>query len=387
MIEWFARKSINRLRRMLQAIRSNDFGIRFPEEKLHGPERELASEINEVITDFRQQLLRQERKYGQYEALINTIGTSLIVTDNDGNVRFMNRHAIDNLCGFRINHLSALESFHRELPSALRSLSPGQSRLLSVSTSTGKEMQLNVSMACYLVEGETTFLYSIENVDLLLLENEIEAQRKLVSVLTHEIMNSLSPIISLSDTLCNSHSTSPEETAMALRAIKRRSQGLLTFVENYRKLSKLAPPRLQWTVIGEIFEELKRLYPDPFMTYEISDSDIQLCIDRHQIVQVLINLVKNGIEACDEKPHIKVCAKADHPGRRFIMSVTDNGCGISHDAIDRIFVPFFTTKPGGSGIGLSLSRQIINSHGGSLEFLPSEKGTTFSVILPLVYRQ
>ena len=133
---------------------------------------------------------------------------------------------------------------------------------------------------------------------------------------------------------------------------------------------------------------MRNLFPDPYITYDISDPDLQLRMDRHQMVQVLINLVKNGVEACSDcdAPSIIVSARADHPGRRFVISVADNGCGISPEALDSIFVPFYTTKPGGSCIGLSLSRQIVSAHGGSLELIPAEKGTEFRIVLPLIYR-
>lgn len=387
MIEWFARKSIGRLRRMLQSIRSQDFGVRFPEEKLHGEERKLAGEINDVITDFRLQLLQQERRYGQYEALLDTIGAALIVAGKDGDVRYMNRNAVEHLCGFRINRLSALGAVHHDLPQALQSLSPGQSRLLSLSDN-GRERQVKISMVRYSVEGDEAFLYTIEDVEGLLLQNEMEAQGKLVSVLTHEIMNSLSPIISLSDSLGNSVSQSDAETQLALSAIKRRSQGLLSFVENYRKLSRLAPPKLHYAKIGDVFSEVRNLYSASWVRYDVSDSDMELRMDRHQIVQVLINLIKNGMEACSDvaTPSVVVTAGADHPRRLFVITVADNGCGISPEERDKIYVPFYTTKPGGSGIGLSLSRRIVGTHGGSLQLDPTDTGSKFIILLPLIYR-
>ena len=387
MMRWFACKSVGRLRQMLRSIRSQDFAVRFPEEKLHGEEKELAQEINDVITDFRAQLLQQERRFGQYEALLDTIGAALIVAGKDGDVRYMNRNAVEHLCGFRINRLSALGAVHHDLPQALMSLSPGESRLFSMG-SDGKGRQLKISMVKYSVEGDAAFLYSLEDVDRLLLQNEVEAQNKLVSVLTHEIMNSLSPIISLSDTLENSVSQSDGETQMALRVIKRRSQGLLSFVENYRKLSRLAPPKLHWTKIGDVFSELINLYPAPYVRYDVADSDMELMIDRHQMVQVLINLVKNAMEACGEcaDPSVEVSAWADHPQRQFVISVADNGCGISPEEADKIYVPFYTTKPGGSGIGLSISRQIVGAHGGSLQLDPADPGSKFTILLPLIYR-
>lgn len=385
MIGWLANKSVRRLQRMLQAIRSRDFSFHVSEENLQGAERELAVEINEVMSSFRRQLHDQERRYGQYEAILDTIDTALIVAAENGDVRFMNRKAVKGLCGFRINRLSDLETIDPELPRKLMALRPGESAVL-LFKNAGRDTQVKISMVRYHTEGEDTYIYTIDDINRLLLENEIEAQRKLVSVITHEIMNSLSPIISLSDTLCEAKEWSDEDALRALHTIRRRSQGLLTFVENYRELSRLAPPKFQWVSINEIFEGVRQLFTEPFITYEISDPDIKLRLDCHQMTQVLINLIKNGMESCVDDPAIVVSAIADHPGRRYIISVKDNGRGIEANDIDRIFVPFYTTKSGGSGIGLSLSRQIISSHGGTLRFEPCDVGSRFTIRLPLVYR-
>ncbi len=309
------------------------------------------------------------------------------MADYDGEILFMNQKAVNGLCGFRINNLSSLDTLHKGLCQNMLTLVPGQSKLVAINKN-GKEIQLKISMVKYRVDGHDTLLFSIENVNGLMLQNEIEAQRKLVSVITHEIMNSLSPIISLSETLYESVSNEDEDTRIALNVIKQRSTGLLSFVENYRKLARLAPPKYNWTKIGELFEDLRKLYSAPYIRYEIEDIDLEVRIDRQQIVQVLINVVKNAVEACSSNPLVIVTAKVDYPSRKFIISVLDNGTGISAEAKERIFIPFYTTKPSGSGIGLSLSRQIVIMHGGSLYLDSSEDvGSKFIISLPCVYKK
>ena len=387
MMDWFSRKSIERVSRMIRTLRSNDLTLRIPEENLRGAERELAEEINDLISDVRKKLIKQERRSGQYEALVNTIDAALIVADDEGEIYFMNQKAVQGLCGFRINNLSSLDTLHKGLAQTLLTLAPGQSKLVTINKD-GTETQLKISMVRYGVDGHDSLLFSIENVNQFMLQNEIEAQRKLVSVLTHEIMNSLSPIISLSETLYDSISTADEETKIALNVIKQRSTGLLSFVENYRKLARLAPPKYNWTKIGELFEDLRKLYPASYIQYEIEDKDLEVKVDRQQIMQVLINIVKNAVEACSANPMVKVGAKVDYPSRKFIISVVDNGTGISAEAKERIFIPFYTTKPKGSGIGLSLSRQIVIMHGGSLYLDSTEDaGTKFIISLPCTYKK
>ena len=373
------------MRRMLQAIRNRDFSLRFPAERMHGSEKRLAEEMNDVISGFREDLIRQERQYGQYEAILNLVDSSLIVSDTEGNVSWMNQKAVDNLCGFKITHLSMLEAVHPDLASTMKSLIPGQPKILTLNLD-GREERLKLSMASYVSEGSDVCIYSIENVNLLVQQSEIEAQRKLIRVLTHEIMNSLSPIISLSDMLTENNRQLDEDSALALNAINRRSKGLLKFVENYRKLSRLSQPHPEWVRIGDIFEGLHALFPESFIEFRIENPDIQLQLDRHQMEQVLINLIKNAVEAVEENPSVTVSTKADHPNHRFMISVADNGCGISPDAADSIFLPFFTTKSGGSGIGLSLSRQIVSMHGGNISFDTTPFGTTFTITLPFIYR-
>ncbi len=382
---WFADKSADRLRRMLQAIRNRDFSIHFPAERMRGSEKKLAEEMNEVISNFRDDLMQQERQYGQYEAILNLVDSALIVADTDGNVSWMNQKAIKNLCGFNISHLSMLDAVNPDLAKGLQSLLPGQPKMLTLNIN-GREESLKLSMATYISEGSDVCIYSIENVNLLVQQSEIEAQRKLIRVLTHEIMNSLSPIISLSDMLSAQKGQFDEEFTLALNAINRRSKGLLKFVENYRKLSRLSQPHLEWIRIGDVFDGLRTLFPESYIEFRIEDPDIQLQLDRHQMEQVLINLIKNAVESCEENPTVIVSSKADHPNHRFMISVEDNGCGVSPDAEDSIFLPFFTTKSGGSGIGLSLSRQIVSMHGGSISFISQPHQTIFTITLPFIYR-
>lgn len=386
----FNRKSTARLRRMLEALRSRDLSLWFATDGLRGEERRLAEEINGVVSDFRSELMRQEAMYGCYEAMLDQVNAALIVAGEDDEVRWMNAKAIRELCGYRVHSLTMLKAVNPEWPAVLRSLKAGEERLVNM-TIDDHETQLKVAMVKYSRQGEELRLFSIENVQFVLQQNELEAQRKLVSVLTHEIMNSLSPIISLSDSLCEVCGEGmplDSDSLQALDAIRRRSSGLLTFVENYRRLSRLAPPAAEWVKVADIIGVLRNLFPDPHIRYEVEDDDIELHLDARQMEQVLINLVKNAHEACVQVaiPEIEVRTHADHAGRRYLISVTDNGEGISPVSIDKVFVPFFTTKPGGSGIGLALSRQIVSAHGGILKVRSEGGSTVFTVSLPLNYR-
>lgn len=199
--------------------------------------------------------------------------------------------------------------------------------------------------------------------------NEMEAWQKLIRVLTHEIMNSITPIISLSETLSEREMTEKNYPVMrqGMQTIHRRSKGLLEFVENYRKLTRLPAPVRRPVSVSELLHDLQKLFSEEYIHIEIPQADRTLHIDRTQIEQVLINLIKNAKEACGKQEHplieVKVIATLSW---QCLITVSDNGGGILPDVQDKIFVPFFTTKPSGSGIGLSLCKQIMNRHGGNI---------------------
>jgi len=233
-------------------------------------------------------------------------------------------------------------------------------------------------------------LVNLKNIRSILEENEMEAWQKLVRVLTHEIMNSITPIISLSDTLCErALQQGMEEESILLQGMKtihRRSKGLLGFVENYRKLSRLSSPILAPVRVGDWLDDIKKLFPSSKVRYiyKVEDENRKLMIDRSQMEQVLINLLKNAGEACAEQPHPEVVVETAYLAEKhtFQLSVKDNGNGILPEVQDKIFIPFFTTKTTGSGIGLSLCKQIMTLHGGSIR-VSSEvgKGSCFTLKL------
>jgi len=199
--------------------------------------------------------------------------------------------------------------------------------------------------------------------------NEMDAWQKLIRVLTHEIMNSITPIISLSETLSEREVDAKNYPVMrqGMETIHRRSKGLLNFVENYRKLSRLPEPNRHPESVKELLVDLQKLFPEDYIHIEIPIADKTIQIDRIQIEQVLINLIKNAQEACCKKGNPRIEVKMNSLSyRQCQIIVNDNGEGMLPEVMDKIFVPFFTTKSNGSGIGLSLCKQIMNRHGGSI---------------------
>ena len=214
--------------------------------------------------------------------------------------------------------------------------------------------------------------------------NEMEAWQKLIRVLTHEIMNSITPIISLSETLSERELNEKNYPVMrqGMQTIHRRSKGLLEFVENYRKLTRLPAPVRRPVSVRELLQDLQKLFPEAYIHIELPETDRTLQIDRAQIEQVLINLLKNAKEACGKKASPRIEVKMQPVfSWQCLITVSDNGDGILPEVQDKIFVPFFTTKPSGSGIGLSLCKQIMNRHGGNITVQSAVgKGSCFTLL-------
>ena len=403
------------MRQLIEAIRTRDFSLQYSLDHLRGEERNLAEQINEVVNEFRETILLQEAKYQYFGTMLDTINAFLIVADEQGKVHWMNRAAVEGLCGFSIQHLQDLQVLDGALPEMMMQLKPGLQKLMQLETKTNEaaagkkaldagnqnagKADFVLSVVNFFNKGFVYRLYTLQNVQPVIQKNETDAQQQLVRVLTHEIMNSLTPIISLADTLCEGveqDTLEHDDLLMALQAINRRSNGLLQFVENYRKLQRISKPQFEDVRIGDLVADLQHLYPDSIFHYEIENEDQRLLMDRSQIEQVLINLLKNAQEAVENRvndeaesaqnqiPYVRLTTHLSSNKRNFIISITDNGKGILPEVMERIFVPFFTTKTSGSGIGLSICKQIVTLHGGTItaSSKPDDK-TTFSVVLPV----
>ncbi len=381
--------AVRKVLRMVESIRYNDFSLSFSANGKSSLEKELVENINGVISHFRSQLSLMEERYQYHETLLDKVDTCLLVVDRQGEVTWMNRASVQELCGHSIHQLEELKSLNKDFPEIVNTLQPGEVKVVRIYKGE-LMMDLAVTITEYSTPGADLRVISLKNIRSVLEENEMEAWQKLVRVLTHEIMNSITPIISLSDTLCDrAVQQGMDEDSLVLQGMKtihRRSKGLLGFVENYRKLSRLSTPVLAPVSVGGLIGDIRKLFMSSKVRYiyKVEDESLMLMIDRSQIEQVLINLLKNAGEACVEQPNPEVVVETSYQAEKHIfqLSVTDNGSGILPDVLDKIFIPFFTTKPTGSGIGLSLCKQIMTLHGGSIR-VTSEVGKGSCFVLRL----
>jgi signal transduction histidine kinase len=284
-----------------------------------------------------------------------------------------------------LKNIYFLEGCSKELVTALFNLRSGQRTLLKVQLN-GDLSQLVLQATEFILHEQKYTLVSIQNIQSELEEKEIESWHRLIRVLTHEIMNSVTPISSLASTASDmliknstgngSKSLDPvivEDVLCAVKTIENRSQGLLHFVESYRKLLRIPKPRFKIFTVESLFQRVEQLLSPQLTTQKIKinrkvePETLELTADPEQIEQVLINLILNSIQALAGKqdPRIEMLANQDKRGR-IILSVIDNGVGIPKEVYDKIFVPFFTTKKNGTGIGLSLSQQIMRLHKGTI---------------------
>ena len=380
-------RSIRRMTRMIESVRYGDFSLSFSANGRNEMDRKLVEDLNEVIVRFRSELSEKEEKYQYFETLLDSVDTSVLVADKQGKVVWMNQAGMQDLCGHAIHQLDELKMLNPDFPILIDALQPGEVKVIRIYKEDLMQ-DMAVTVTEYATRTADLRLINLKNIRSILEENEMEAWQKLVRVLTHEIMNSITPIISLSDTMCErAIQQGMDEESMMLQGMKtihRRSKGLLNFVENYRKLSRLASPVLAPVKVGELLGDIQKLFSSSKVRYiyKVEDECRKLMIDRSQMEQVLINLLKNASEACEESPNPEVVVETTYQEDKYIfqLSVTDNGCGILPDVLDRIFIPFFTTKSTGSGIGLSLCKQIVTMHGGSIR-VTSEigKGSCFVV--------
>ena len=394
-------KTNRELTSFLESIRFSEFTRTFHIEGMGSSFIDLNKAFNEVIEDFQKVRSEKEEHFHYLQTIVQNIDVSLIAYRSDGNIELINKAAKKLFQVTSLKNIKGLEPLSHELVETLLNIRPGENKLMRVNDEEDI-LQLAIYATTIKIKDKVIILSTIKNIQNVLEEQETEAWQKLIRVLTHEIMNSITPIASLSSTLNNilDDYTAPDKTENkkvenaslgeikeALQTINKRSTGLLHFVNTYRNLTRIPKPNFKVCRVSEIFKHIQKL-----MEEEIQRSHIQFVVrsdpenmnitaDEQLIEQVLINLIKNSIYALNNKKNgiIQLTGFLNKRGR-VTMQVVDNGPGILDDVLDKIFIPFFTTKQSGSGIGLSLSKQILRLHNGSITaFSVPDKETIFTL--------
>jgi nitrogen fixation/metabolism regulation signal transduction histidine kinase len=380
---FYVEKTNRDLNRFLMTIRHEDFSQTFLGGGLGSSFDELKAAFNEVIQKFHRARAEKEEHFRYLQTVVQHVGIGLIAFQPDGRVELINNAAKRLLKIPRLRNIGELESFSKPLVQKLLDLKSGQKALVKVDVQN-ELLQIAINATEFRLRDQNFTLVSLQNIQSELEEKELEAWQNLIRVLTHEIMNSVTPIASLASTINDLLNSNGQKTSAALnnetrsdvngalRTIQKRSEGLLHFVDAYRNLTRLPVPNFQIFSVQELFKRVYHLMQvDLAQTirfdYSVIPESLELTADSELVEQILINILKNAIHAVTERenPRIDLTSKIDDRGR-VIIQVTDNGPGIPKDMLDKIFIPFFTTKENGSGIGLSLSRQIMRLHRGTI---------------------
>lgn len=398
----FVEKSNRDLSRFFEALRHADYSQSFSNGNLGPSFRELNQALNGIIKDFQRYRTKTEEHYRYLQTVVQHVGIGLIVFRSDGSVDLTNNAAKRLLNFSNLKNIISLKSFAPQLVDTLFQMKPGEKALLKIEDSIDYP-HLALYATGFRMRGEQYKLVSLSNIRSELEETEMEAWQKMIRILTHEIMNSITPISSLASTLTTMINSSQssfsqlsesilereniEDIKSALKTIHKRSKGLLNFVGAYRNLTLIPKPQFKIFSIQELFSRIEKLLELRFKTEGIlfhslvEPKSLELTADPELIEQVILNLLINSIDGVKDtdKPEIKLIAGMGDRGRTWIK-VWDNGRGIMKEALEKIFIPFFTTKKNGSGIGLSLARQIMRIHKGSIsaESIPKSE-TTFTL--------
>lgn len=401
MLIYYAEQSNRRLSKFLDGIRYNDFATTFSSNVKGKTFEHLNVSFNEVIKLFKNTRAEKEAQYNYLQTVIQHINIGIIAYRKDGEVDIVN-NAIKRLFGINnLKYIQQLNSLDENITHQLLNIRAGDSVLIKL-LKEDEVLQLAAVATEFKKHGEEYLLVSFQDIHAELEAKEIESWQNLIRVLTHEIMNSITPISSLTTTVNQmvfDEETSElnmkaldldemEDVKLALETIGKRSEGLLNFVKIYRNLTRIPKPNFRHIPVFDLFQNVEQLFAVQLkenniaFSYKIQPDTLHLTADPDLIEQVLINLVLNAIQAIKDSlnPEIKMVSRFNR-NNRVIIEIADNGKGIKPDLLDKIFMPFFTSKKEGSGIGLSLSRQIMHMHKGSIHVKSiTQKGSVFKLV-------
>ncbi len=382
------------------AVKNEDTTLYFPLITKNRTVKELnasLNNVNEMIKNIRADIRDQER---YYHLLLEQAETGIMTIDHKGHIRYSNKAAKNLLQVDVLTHVSQFQRIDDELWQLLANIEAGRKNHIKFQNEKDS-YDLSLISSTINVNDNELKLIILQDIKTEMDESETESWIKLIRVLSHEIMNSITPITTLSETLVEYFSQSKPgdsqiikeekitEAISGLNVIKEQSRSLLKFVESYRNLTRLPKPQIKAFDASILVERLMVLcQSEPNAVHvefssEIDPKDIFINGDLEQLTQVLINITKNSVEALSENPDGQIAIKIRRKLKVTVIQVKDNGSGIPEENIDEIFTPFFTTKESGTGIGLSLSRQIIKNHKGKISVRSKPgKETVFTIELP-----
>ena len=381
----------------VQSIKYRDFSRYFNVRNAPIELQQLREGFNQITSTFKDISKEKETSFQYLHKILELVDTGIMsFSVKEGKMIWMNESLKKMLQLPFVKSIHSLKTRDEHLYNEIISLKPAESKIAMVHLES-RSFKILLSATTFQTEGEKFMLIAFQNINEALDETESKAWQKLLSVMTHEIMNSVAPISSLADTLKNrleqsmnqidnSHGA-VHDLEIGIETIKRRSESLLKFAETYRNLNKITKPNLKKVYVRDLFENLYQLMEPTLdqknieMDIVLKDPGLEVEVDPSLIEQVLINLIVNAKEALKDKPGAKIILSGLlSTKQKPLIKVADNGTGIEEEVLENIFIPFFSTKKTGSGIGLSLCKQIMMLHKGNINVhsIPGE-GTVFTL--------
>lgn len=381
---YYINKTNRDLSRFFDAFQYKDSTLVFNDKKKDNSFKHLHQSFNHIIHAFGKVKIEKEKDFIFFQNTIQLVGIGLLAFDRKGNVKLCNNAFTELFLVKNFTNISELSIIDEAFPEFLQGVKSGEQKLRKYLVKN-RILKLAVKASSFKLEEEYLKIVAFQDIKNAIDKGEMDAMHRLIRVFTHEIMNSVSPISMLSGSLIDLYEKNGAKeckdflpdgaisnTLMGLQTIRKRSKGLIAFVDEYKKLTHLPKPRFELIPVDRLFLQIKTLFYEEFKHQKISfeyylhSKDQELIGDEKLITQVLINLVRNSIDALKETEEKSLSISTGEANPVNFIIVRDNGTGIPDDVIDNIFTPFFTTKEGGSGIGLNLSRQIMRLHGGTL---------------------
>lgn len=385
---------------LLNALDNGDYSFNFSETKLSKREKELnqmMNRIKDILSNARREAIESEKFIS---LIVESISTGIIILNDRNHVQTINHTATDLLNLHILTHINQLSNLDESLPAKITNMKPGENIRLRVANER-EERQITIHLTEITIRQRLYRIITLNDIDNELDANEMESWIKLIRVMTHEIMNSIAPITSLSEALLEAHQSQHviqsnekdkenlnRNTIEAFETINSTARGLLSFVESYRKFTGVPKPQCMRLDLIPLLEKIICLESTELDKKEINVEiiserpNLQIYADENQFIQVLVNLIKNAIEAIEPGQNGKIKLEIKRKENYIHIDVCNNGSPISQEIVPHIFIPFFTTKETGSGIGLSVSRYIMRLHGGNLKHHTTSDWTVFSLTFP-----
>ena len=395
----FVSRTNREVSRFLDAVRFADYSQRFDFDKAGSGFAELGRTFTRIIDEMRDRRAGQESGMRHLKALIEHIPVPLMTVHADDAITLQNNAARRLFGATHVTRVNDLRQFGPGFARAVDEAIPGDRELVTF-TVEGAEYQLTLAATEVIIDGDRERLISLQDIQSEIDATQAEAWQDLVRVLTHEIMNSITPVTSLAQTAADLvddvvRETGPnspiaeelEDVQSAVATVARRSDSLLQFIDSYRQISRLAPPEKKRVALADLFETVTSLaqaeWDDPgvALVSSVEPSGLYVYADRDLLEPVLLNLLRNAWQATNgiESPRIEIRGRLNRRGNT-VIEIEDNGHGVPDEIATKIFVPFFTTREGGSGVGLALARQVMIAHGGFIRLgQQSAAGTTFTL--------